>query len=127
MRGKMLLFIRRAHLYLGVFFSPLLLLFIITGWWQTMASDDTKEADGGFWHELMKKFSEVHTDDHWPRAGKHHYEFLMKWLVVGMSVALIVSIILGLVLAWQTTKPKWKVVLAVVLGIAVPAAVLYVA
>jgi hypothetical protein len=121
MRGKLLLFARRVHLYLGVFFSPLLLMFLITGWWQTMSSDDDKEHEGGFFHELMKKFSNVHTDSQWPRAGSHNHVWMMKWFVVSLCVALMFSILLGLFLSWQTTKPKWRVVLAFFLGIVIPA------
>ena len=127
MRGKLILFARRTHLYLSVFFTPLLLMFILTGWWQTMSSDDEKEREGGFVHEMIKKFSHVHTDDEWLRAGTHHYLWLVKWLVVAMCVALITSILLGLFLSWQTTKPKWRVVLAFMLGILVPALALYIA
>jgi len=127
MRGKLLLFAKRAHLYLGVFFSPLLLLFIITGWWQTVASDDDKEREGGYIHELLKKFSHVHTDDEWARAGTHHYIWLMKSLVVAMCIALILSILLGIFISWQTTAGKWRVVVAFALGIIVPALVLYIA
>ena len=29
-------FIRRAHLFLGCFFTPLLLFYILTGWYQTV-------------------------------------------------------------------------------------------
>jgi len=92
-----------------------------------MASDDEKERDGGFIHDLIKKFSHVHTDSEWARAGVHHYVWLMKWLVVAMCVALILSILLGLFLSWQTTKGKWRVVLAFALGILVPALILYIA
>lgn len=125
MRGKILLFLRRTHLYLGVFFAPLLLMFLITGWWQTVTSDDDKDTDGGYWHELIKKFSSVHTDDTWPRANAHHHPWIMKIFVVAMCVALILSIILGLFLAWQAMKSKWRVVLAFALGILAPALILY--
>ena len=127
MRGKLLLIARRVHLYLGVFFSPLLLMFLITGWWQTMASDDDKERDGGFFHDLIKKFSNVHTDNEWPRAGAHHHVWMMKWLVVSMCVLLILLIALGLFLAWQVTKGKWRVALAFVLGVLIPAVLAYIA
>ena len=127
MRGKLMLWARRTHLYLGVFFSPLLLMFIITGWWQTMVSSDDQEKDGGYIHKMLQNFSNVHTSDNWPRAGVHHYTWLMRWLVVAMCVSLILSIVLGLFLSWQTTKPKWRVILALALGIAVPAVVLYIA
>jgi len=125
MKIKWMLLLRRTHLYLGVFFSPLLLMFILTGWWQTVTTDEEKEREGGFFHELMKSFSSVHTDDSYPRPNAHHHEWVMKTLVVSMCVALILSILLGLVLAWQTTKGKWRVVLVLGLGILVPALVLY--
>ena len=127
MRGKLLFFARRAHLYMGVFFSPLLLMFLITGWWQTFSSDDDKERVGGFFHELIKKFSNVHTDSEWPRAGAHHYGWMMKYFVVAMCVALMFSILLGLFLSWQTTKSKWRVILALFLGILIPAVLAYIA
>ncbi len=92
-----------------------------------MASDDQKEREGGYIHELMKKFSHVHTDDEWLRAGTHHYVWMVKWLVVAMCTALILSILLGLLLSWQTTKGKWRVILAFALGILVPALLLYIA
>ncbi len=59
MNGQWLQLIRRIHLYLSVFFTPLLLLFIITGWAQTV----------GFQTSIMKKFSEVHTGQYFPTTS----------------------------------------------------------
>jgi len=126
MRIKWMPLLRKTHLFLGVFFTPMLLMFILTGWWQTITTDDEKEAEGGFWHNLFKRFSSVHTDDIWQRAGVHqHHEWVMKSLVISMCVALILSLLLGLALAWQTMKHKWVVALALALGILVPVTVLY--
>lgn len=126
MRGKWLIWLRRTHLFLSVFFSPLLLMFIITGWWQTVASQDDQERDGGFFHDLIKRLSTVHTDSNFPRPGVHHHaEWIMKTLVVSMCIALIISILLGLFMAWQAMKNKWRVVLAFALGILVPVLALY--
>jgi small-conductance mechanosensitive channel len=102
-------------------------MFIATGWWQTMTSDDTKDHPEGLFHQLMKKFSNVHTDDEWPRAGRHDHVWLMQWFIVAMCVALIVSILLGLFLSWQTTRSKWRVVMAFFLGIVIPAVLAYIA
>lgn len=125
MKGKWLLWARRTHLFLGVFFSPLLLTFIITGWWQTVTTDDEKEAEGGRLHTLMQNLSNVHTDDYWPRPGaSHHSHIAFKVLVVTMCLTLIAAICLGLVLAWQI-KRKGTVVIAFVLGILVPLLLLY--
>jgi hypothetical protein len=127
MKGKWLLWARRTHLFLGVFFSPLLLMFIITGWWQTVTTDDEKEAEGGFFHTLMQNLSNVHTDDYFPRAGAGHHSHLpFQVLVVSMCLALITTIMLGLILAWQLKK-KTFVVIAFVLGILVPTLLLWLA
>jgi len=124
MRGNWLQRIRLIHTWLGVFFSPLLLLFIITGWWQTFVSDDDK--DKGFFNSTMAKFSNIHTDDYFPRhAGAQHASELFKILVACMAVALITTILLGLALACQTMKKFWYTAFAFLLGILVPALALY--
>ncbi|MCE0483917.1 MAG: hypothetical protein LV479_06735 [Methylacidiphilales bacterium] len=126
MSGNWRVLMRRTHLYLSVFFAPLLLFFILTGWWQTVSSDDEKEREGGFFHELVKKFSTVHTDGYFPKAGVHHQSvWMMHFLIVAMCLALILSILLGLVMAWQTLRAKWLVVAAFALGILIPVLALY--
>ena len=127
MRGKLLLWTRKLHLFIGVFFTPLLLLFVISGWWQMTVSSDDQEKEGGRIHEMMKSLSSVHTSATWPRAGVHHGEWMMKILVVSMCVGLILSILLGLTLAWQLNKKKGLILLALVLGIVTPVLLLYLA
>ena len=120
MKVNWLAWARRTHLFLGVFFSPLLLTFILTGWWQTVTPDTEREADGGFLHTLMQNLSNVHTDDYYPHLGANHSSHVFfKILVVAMCLALITTICLGLVLAWQTRR-KGSVVIAFVLGIVLP-------
>ena len=38
-------FLRKSHLYLGVFFAPMLLFFVASGWYQTMNPDRRKTPD----------------------------------------------------------------------------------
>jgi hypothetical protein len=141
MRGKILLIVRRLHLYLSVFFAPLLLLFIITGWAQTMDFDHSST--------LMRRLSTVHKNDYFPSSATssadHHgsrpREFgdadrreggpktgvptwPMKWLVSAMCVSLIISISLGLVLAFTMVRNRTPVWIALILGIATPVALL---
>ena len=124
MRGKWLQRVRQVHTWLGVFFSPLLLLFIITGWWQTFVSDDDK--DKGSFNSIMGKFSNIHTDDYFERTGGgRHASGHFKILVACMAVALIFTILLGLALACQNRKTFWRIALAFLLGILVPAMILY--
>jgi hypothetical protein len=126
MRGKWLQQIRQIHTWLGVFFSPLLLLFIVTGWWQTFTTDDDKEKEKTMFNAIMAKFSTIHTDDYFSRSsGDHHASEYFKVLVGCMAASLILTIVLGLALACQTVnKARWMM-LAFMLGILVPAVLLY--
>jgi hypothetical protein len=131
MRGNWLRLVRRFHLYLSVFFAPLLLLFVVTGWAQTVgiAREQTPT--------LMQKLSGIHKSQYFStnaeRAsgrsrfggymeglGRAHRAWPMKMLVVAMCVALIISIALGLVLAFATVRKRIPVWIALILGVATP-------
>ena len=152
MRGKTLLIVRRSHLYLSVFFAPLLLMFVVTGWAQTM--------DFGRSSTLMRGLSQVHMHQVYPtgpsadrakggggrpggetgrfaaRGGGERFDgtgerarvrinaLPMKWLVAVMSVSLIVSLSLGLVLAFTMVPNRVPVWVALDLGVAVPVGLL---
>lgn len=135
MRGKWLLMVRRLHLYLSVFFAPLLLLFIVTGWAQTMGFARSTP--------VMHSLSEVHTAQYYPlptaETGKFRFEGKRgglkraemnaptKWLVVAMCVALLVSVSLGLVLAFTMVRNRIPVWIALILGVATPVTLLVIA
>lgn len=125
MSGKTLLIIRRLHLYLSVFFAPLLLVFIISGWAQTMDFDHSTP--------LLRNLSQIHTKQFYPlaidagkigpkvdRARFEQITMPMRWLVAIMCVALLVSIILGLVMAFTMVRQRVQVCLALFLGIVMP-------
>ena len=119
---------RRAHLFLSVFFSPLLILFIVTGWWQTAVSRYDQENGTGAFHDLMSNLSNVHTDHSYPGfhiGHGHAAPSLIRELVIAMAAALLLSIMLGLILAWQSLRQKWIVLLCLLLGIAVPLVAIY--
>jgi hypothetical protein len=116
--------LRAVHTWLGVFFSPLLLLFIVTGWWQTFATDETK--DHGPVNAFLARLSDIHTDDYFKHhAGEPHASAHFKLYVSLMAATLIVSILLGLALACQNSRmARWSA-LAFGLGVLVPAVILY--
>ena len=104
--------VRKLHLYLGCFFSPLLLLFIGTGWRQTISPH--------------KKLTSVHRSQIFPaETGGVYSPQLFQYLVVGMCIALIFTILLGIFLAFKTNKRKWPVYLSLALGIVVPILLLW--
>ena len=128
MRGRWLLLVRRLHLYLSVFFAPLLLLFVVTGWAQTTGLAHSSS--------LMARLSEVHKDQYYPaseadtdnkkhfflggKTGRNTSTVLVKRLVAMMCAALIISIALGMVLAFTTMRSRIPVWISLILGIATP-------
>jgi hypothetical protein len=126
MKGRTLLLVKRTHLFLSVFFSPILMLFLLTGLWQTMASDEEKENQDGIIHAFVLKLSTIHTDSYFPHAGANHGSHLgFKILVASMCAAFGISILLGWALAWQTMKQKWLLATVLGLGILIPVLLLW--
>lgn len=116
-------FLRRLHLYLGVFFAPLLLLFVITGWWQTVTINRNKGL--GFGQTFIEKLSTVHVDQYYPVDGARKYRTdTFKVLTVALCVGLIAAILLGVWMAFQTPGQRWGSLLALALGLAVPILIL---
>jgi hypothetical protein len=120
----MIRWLRRLHTFLGIFFSPLLLLFVITGWWQTVTVNRNKGL--GFGASWIEKLSTIHVDNYFPLAGTHNYSTdLFKVLVVIMAVGLIFTTLLGLVMAFRFAKRKASFVIILLAGILVPILLLY--
>ena len=117
-------FLRRLHLYLGCFFAPLLLFFIVTGWYQTLQVDRQKRR--GEAETWIDKVTSVNKDQIFPTESAMSYNTtLFKCLVVTMSVALMATIIIGIVLAFKILRLRWPVYLSLVLGVALPILLLW--
>ena len=116
--------LRRAHLYLGVFFAPLLLFFVLTGWFQTVSPDRRKGvSDSDDW---ISRLNRVHVEQYYPSKAAESYGTRgFTLLVVAMSVGLIATVLLGVVLAFQTLASRWAVWLSLLAGVVVPMVVLW--
>ncbi len=119
-------FLRRIHLYLGVLYAPLLIFFLGTGWYQVVNPDRLKStSEAETWVQKMRV---IHTDQIYPRddaAGKIASPRLFQWLVYGMSAALLLATLVGLILAFRSVKPRWPVWLTLVAGLALPVLALW--
>ncbi|MGE3309565.1 MAG: hypothetical protein AB7O66_06295 [Limisphaerales bacterium] len=116
--------LRRIHLHLGVFFAPLLLFFVLTGWYQTVTPDRRKGvADSDDW---ISRLNRVHVEQYYPTKSAEGYSTrAFTALVVAMSVALAATTVLGVVLAFQVMKKRGLVWLSLGLGLIVPAVFLW--
>ncbi len=116
--------LRRIHLYLGCFFAPLLTFYLLTGWYQTLYRNRTKtEGDAGDW---VSRMTSVHVDQIYPSEQAMSFSpTLFRWLVVGMSACLLVTLAIGIVLAFRLNRSKWPVWLSLVLGVVFPILLLW--
>lgn len=116
--------IRRWHLFLSCFFAPLLLFYVATGWYQTLSVNRNKTP--GEAQDLVSKLTSVHVDQIYPDPKVEEYSpRLFQWLVVLMSISLIITIALGIYLAFTVGRPKWAVWLSLALGVLLPVLMLW--
>ncbi|HTG43954.1 MAG TPA: hypothetical protein VK633_05420 [Verrucomicrobiae bacterium] len=118
-------FVRKLHLYLSVFFAPLLIFYIGTGWYQTVQSQRNKLL--GEQETFAAKLTSIHVDQVYPKPNVlgEYSPALFKALVVTMSISLLVTIALGIYLAFRTSRRLWTVGLSLVLGLLLPALFLW--
>jgi len=111
--------VRRLHLYLGCFFTPLLLFYVLTGWYQTFNPNRTKAAGEAVgW---IARLRSVHVDQIYPSESVQAYSPRMfRWLVAVMGVALALTVLLGVYLAFKALRPRWLAAASLALGVAVP-------
>ncbi len=117
--------LRRLHLYLGVFFAPVLLFFVLSGWYQTQVPDRLKSA--GDAETFLQKMRVVHTDQIYPGDVERTHPSSPRGfqaLVYAMSSAMVLSTLIGVWLAFRSLRQTAPVWIALVLGIAVPIALL---
>jgi len=116
--------LRRVHLYLGCFFAPLLIFYVASGWYQTVNPDRRKGVSDST--DLVSRLSRVHVEQYYPTESATGYSTrLFRALVVVMAVALNATVILGIILAFRTSRQKWPVWLALAMGVALPILLLW--
>ncbi len=134
---------RNIHLYLGVFFSPLLIFFIVSGTLLTfelheapepLTAQETPAPTSAAPVELENSYvppktlvsmSQVHMHQRWVSKNKEPEPSIpFRILIVMMSVGLLATTVLGIVMAFKYTKP-WLVWLCLFLGTAIPCAMIW--
>ena len=119
-------YLRRWHTYLGVFFAPLLLFFVLTGWLQTAYPNRSKNYSDAI--SFLQKARVLHTDDIFPVEGdarRRVSPVYFKYLVYAMAVGLAGTIAMGVYLAFRSVRNKWVVVMSLALGVLVPVLALW--
>ncbi len=118
---------RNVHLYLGVFFAPLLLFFLISGSLQTFGLNGASK-DGSYQPPvIIKSLSQVHKNQRWVDSKMVPQPSMpFRYLVVLMAAGLLVTTILGIVMAFKYTR-GWIVCICLFLGVMIPCFLLWIA
>jgi len=131
--------IRRIHLFLGCFFTPLLLLYLLSGFYFVLKP--ARQKDDGEAQTFLQKIWWVHTAQEYPRTtapldieAENQPRTLTDWeadtqafkiLIYIMVVGAVATMALGIVLAIRTTKDKRPVYLSLALGVLLPCMILW--
>ena len=115
---------RNIHLYLGVFFAPLLLFFVVTGCLQTFELHQGRKS-GYKPAAVIKALSEAHMDQRFAYGDARPQPSVpFRYLVLLMSIGLLATTILGILMAFKYTRP-WVVWACLSGGVAVPCFLLW--
>ena len=117
---------RNIHLYLGVFFAPLLMFFLISGSFQTFNLHEASKSGDYKPPAIIKSLSQVHKDQRWvdgKMVSKPSLPF--QYLVVLMATGLLATTILGIIMAFKYTR-VWIVWGCLLMGIAIPCLLIWI-
>ncbi|MBE0543940.1 MAG: hypothetical protein IH623_21565 [Verrucomicrobia bacterium] len=124
---KALVLIRKMHLYLGCAFAPLLILFSVTGAWQTLMLHRAAKDESYRPPALIQHLSSVHLHQQWGKTASPGITRLVRGLVVMMAFSLVLTAGLGILMAFKFCKQKWPVWACLLGGVAVPILLLWLA
>ena len=113
--------LRKIHLYLGCVFAPLLIFFALSGAWQTFTLHRARK-DGSYsppaW---ITALSEVHQHQRWSANGVDApSSILLRCVIALMSCGLIVTAVLGVIMAFKAANRAWVIWICLLSGFVVP-------
>lgn len=115
--------IRRLHLYLGCFFAPLLAVFAFTGVLQVYELHKSAKDGSYAAPRWVMAAANLHKHAALTKTGS---SAVTRGLVAGMALALILTMVLGVALAFRSERNAWPVAGSLVLGVLVPLVLLFV-
>jgi hypothetical protein len=118
---------RNVHLYLGVFFAPLLFFFLITGCLQVFGLNHGRKDGSRQPPAIIKSLSQVHKNQRWADSTMvPQPSSPLRFLILLMSAGLLATSILGIIMSFQFA-PRIAVWVCLLMGTAVPCVLLWLA
>jgi hypothetical protein len=116
--------LRKLHLYLGCLFAPVLIFFAVSGTWQLYRFHDSAKDGSYVAPQPIKTLSAVHMDSHLPGKRARDYTPLRTFFVAA-SAGLVVTTLLGVVMAYRFSASAIGPTLCLTAGVAIPAVLLW--
>lgn len=113
---------RQLHIFLGVFFAPLLIYFALSGAWQVFRFNDVpKDGTPAGIRQTLHALSSPHTHATFPGADpKLTQSVAFKLFELLMCAGFIVTAVLGLQMAFQMARRRRTLLLTALAGAALP-------
>jgi len=110
--------LRTLHLYLGCVFAPLLLFFALSGIWQRLGAQYSGGQSTTLVQRAISLLSTIHTG-RGLKSGETLSSPAMSVMAMAMAVSLIMTILLGVILAFRFGHQK-VAVLCLLAGTLIP-------
>ena len=107
--------LRSLHLYLGCIFAPMLLLFAISGTWQTLGL--------GYRSHILTSLSTIHTG-HGLKSGLTLSSPILRYFVLAMASGFMVTTFLGIIMAVKYGGNRRAACYCIAFGVLFPSAVI---
>jgi hypothetical protein len=115
--------LRQLHLYLGALFAPVLIFFAISGAWQLFNLHHAAKDGSYVPPAAVVMLSDIHQDQHLP--GTHgRSPTPLRYFMLAASVGLVLTTILGIIMAFRYSRSKGPVWMCLLAGVIVPVAIL---
>ena len=110
---------RIVHLFLGCFFAPVLLFFVVSGAWQVLDLHQSRKDGHYVAPRTLASLSDVHRHQRWQSGRDVPPSRPFQFFVLVMSIGFVVTTVLGIIMALKMTRPLivWSLLLG---GILVP-------
>lgn len=108
--------LRSIHLYLGCIFGPLLFYFAVSGIWQTLKLHLAPDGSG-----KLAVLSTIHTSRALKTSGISTLSSpLLEAFVIAMAVGLMITAIIGVVMAFRFGRRRGVVIGSLAAGVLLP-------
>ena len=109
--------LRKLHLLLGCFFTPILLFFAVTGGLQLFDFHQSRK-DGSYTApEWLRLLSNIHIHQRWQQAAASN---TFRWFAAAAAIGFLLTSLLGILMAFKLSKSKLTVWLCLIAGALVP-------